>query len=101
MFVTVTIFELEPESVGLFRAAVTKHAEVTRQRENGCRRFDVCFDPKIPTRCLAYTVFADNAAYDHHIMSEHFNIFEEVTVPWVETRRLEFWNLIASPTRVG
>ena len=101
MFVTTTLFEVEADSLALFRAAITKHAEVTRQRENGCRRFDVNFDPKIPTRCLAYAVFADAAAYNHHIVTEHFNIFDEVTLPWVVSRSLEFWDLIASPTRVG
>jgi autoinducer 2-degrading protein len=101
MFVTIQKFEIEPESLGMFRAAITKHGEVTRQRENGCRRFDVNFDPKIHERCLVYTVFADEAAYNHHIVTDHYTIFDEISLPWVVSRSLEFWDLIASPTRVG
>jgi autoinducer 2-degrading protein len=101
MFVTIQTFEIEPDSVSLFRAALTKHGEVTRQRESGCRRFDINVDLNIPQRYLVYTVYANEAAYNHHILTEHYNIFEEITLPWIVSRTLAFWDLVASPTRVG
>ncbi|MEO8667440.1 MAG: antibiotic biosynthesis monooxygenase [Bauldia sp.] len=101
MFVTIQKFEIEPDSLGMFRAAITKQAEVMRQRENGCRRVDVNFDPKIAERCLVYTVFIDEGAYNHHILSDHYNVFDEVSLPWIVKRTLEFWDLVASPTRAG
>ena len=45
---TVT-YEVEGGDLNLFRAAVHKHAEVTRQREVGCTRFDVSYGADRPT----------------------------------------------------
>jgi quinol monooxygenase YgiN len=101
MFVTLQRFEIEPASIGMFRAAITKQGEVTRQRENGCRRVDICFDKKIAERCLVYTVFTDEAAYNHHIITDHYTIFDEISLPWIVSRTLEFWDLVASPGRVA
>jgi autoinducer 2-degrading protein len=101
MLVVTTLYEIEADSVGLFRAAITKQAEVTRQREIGCRRYDVAFDPKFSTRCFVYALFADAPAYDHHILTDYFNTFGEVTLPWIASQTVEFWDLAASPSRVA
>ena len=101
MLVVTTVYELEGDSIGLFRAAVTKQAEVSRQREIGCRRFDVAFDQKIPTRCCVCAVFTDSSAYDHHIVSEYFTTFGEVTLAWIVSQTVEFWELATSPSRVA
>jgi quinol monooxygenase YgiN len=101
MLVVTTSYEIETDSVGIFRAAITKQAEVTRQREIGCRRYDVCFDPKVPSRCFVYSVFADSAAYDHHILTDYFTTFGEVSLPWIVSQTTEFWDLATSPSRVG
>ena len=87
------------EHLAVFRAAATKQAEVTRQREHGCLRFDVAFDPDISTRCLIYTAFRDDGAYDHHIATDYYATFEDLSSEWAEKRVVEFWDVAASGRR--
>jgi len=101
MLVVTILYDIEDDSVGLFRAAITKQAEVTRQREIGCRRYDVSFDQKIRNRCFVYAVFADAGAYNHHIVTDHYTTFGEITLPWIVSETIEFWDLATSPTRLA
>ena len=97
---TVT-YEVEGGDLGLFRAALHKHAEVTRQREMGCTRFDVSYGADRPTLCLTYTVFEGPDAFDHHVATDHYHLFQELSSSWVISRIEQIWELGASPRRFG
>lgn len=101
MLVVMTTYEVEPDSLAVFRAALIRQAEITRMREVGCSRYDVSFDPKIATRSLAYCVFEDDEAYDHHVGTDHYRVFEDMIVERIESQRVEFWDLVATGRRTG
>ena len=97
---TVT-YEVEAGDLSIFRNAVHKHAEITRQRESGCSRFDVSYGADRPTLCLTYVVFEGPDAFDHHVASDHYHLFRELSSSWVISRIEQFWELGASPRRFG
>jgi quinol monooxygenase YgiN len=101
MLAVTTLYEVEADGLDIFRAAMIRQAEITRMREVGCQGYDVCFDPSIRTRCLAYAIFADEAAYDHHIATDHYRTFEDLIVDRIESQRVEFWNLVAVARLTG
>ena len=101
MLVVTTFYEVEAESLDVFRGAIIRQAEITRMREVGCQRFDVCFDPKIATRCLAYAIYETEAAYNHHLSSDHYRTFDDLIASRVEAQEVQVWNLAATARRVG
>ena len=97
---TVT-YEVEASDLALFRAAISKHAETTRQRETGCTRYDVSFGADRRTMCLTYAMFEGPDAFEHHLASDHYFLFEQLSGPWVISRIEQVWELGASPRRGG
>jgi len=101
MLAVTTLYEVESESLDIFRAALIRQAEITRLREPGCQRYDICFDPAVRTRCLAYAIYEDEGAYDHHIATDHYSTFEDLISERVESQRVEIWDLVASARLTG
>ncbi|HZP21621.1 MAG TPA: antibiotic biosynthesis monooxygenase [Bauldia sp.] len=101
MLVVTTFYEMEAESLDIVRGAIIRQAEITRMREAGCQRFDVCFDPDSATRCLTYAIFESEAAYDHHLGSDHYRTFDDLVASRVQTRETELWTLVATARRMG
>jgi len=93
--------EVEIDDLPLFRAAVSRHAEVTREREDECTYFDVCFGAERRSLCLIYAIFESGDALDHHLASDHFNLFRELTASWVISRIDQVWELGFAPRYVG
>jgi quinol monooxygenase YgiN len=101
MLAVTTTFDVEAESLDLFRAGIVKQAEVTRSREPGCHRYDVAFDPKLKSRCLVYAIYEDEAAYDHHIATDYYITFEDISDRWIEKAQVEIWEVVAIGRRSG
>ncbi len=95
---TVT-YEVEASDLNLFRASINQHAETTRQREIGCTRYDVSYGADRATMCLTYAMFEGPEAFNHHLASDHYYLFREISAPWVISRVEQVWDLGASPKR--
>jgi quinol monooxygenase YgiN len=83
MYIVVVDFTILPARVGAFRAAMIDNARASREREPGCRQFDVCADPAEPARIFLYEVYDDRAAFDAHLASPHFRAFDAKVAPWI------------------
>ena len=101
VFIHTVTYEVEASDLAIFRASINQHAETTRRREDGCTRFDVCYGADRPTLCLTYVVFESTDAFDHHMQSDHYHVFEELSRDWIVSRIEQFWELGASPRRIG
>ena len=88
MYAVVVEFELRPEHAAAFRARVARQAADSLGREPGCRVFDVCVDPARDDFVLLYEVYADRAAFDAHLQSEHFADFDREVAAWVAAKRV-------------
>ena len=59
------------------------NACASREREPGCRQFDVAVDPAEPACFYLYELYDDRAAFDAHLASEHFRVFDAQVRGWV------------------
>lgn len=82
MYVVTVVFEPRPERASDFRRAIVANARASRERESGCRQFDVCVESATGTVFL-YEVYDDRAAFDAHLASDHFRAFDAEARDWV------------------
>ena len=95
MYVVTVTFDVDPERIEEFRAAMVRQAENSRAREAGCRQFDVCVDPDNEARIFLYEIYDDAAAFQIHLDSAHFHNFDETVRPWVESKDVRVWHRVA------
>lgn len=79
-------FLVKPSFVGRFRDLISANAEASLERERGCRRFDVLFDPKEPRRVVLYEIYDDEDAFDAHLDSAHYRSFAAAIETEIEQR---------------
>ncbi len=91
MFVVTITIEVDAQDEAIFRNAAMKQAEVTLSREVGCIQFDVSFNPSRQNICFMYLVFESPAAYDHHLLSDHYSTFDQISLPWIASKSVEIW----------
>ena len=80
-FVITVEFELDSDVFPEFLRQVTNNAAASVRLEPHCLRFDV-LTPSAPEpehRVLLYEIYTDRAAFDFHLESAHFKIFDETT----------------------
>jgi quinol monooxygenase YgiN len=75
-YVVAVEFEIDPRFVGAFLPLMRENARLSREREPGCRQFDVCTDPARPVAVFLYERYGDRAAFEAHLASEHFLAFD-------------------------
>lgn len=83
MYVVTVEFEAKPEQRDAFRKAMVVNARASREREPGCRQFDVTEDPGGSGLIFLYEVYDDRAAFDAHTASAHFLAFDALVGDWV------------------
>lgn len=93
MYVVTVTFEVYPAHVNAFREAVLAQARNSLDREDQCRRFDVCFDPKRLDRVFLYELYDAEPAFKAHLETEHFKSFNDTVTPWVRNKQLGTWEL--------
>jgi (4S)-4-hydroxy-5-phosphonooxypentane-2,3-dione isomerase len=77
---TITVsFELKPGAQDQFLPLMTENAQQSRSQEPGCVLFDVCIDPSKRDYVFLYEVYRDRNAFDAHVGSGHFKIFDQRT----------------------
>lgn len=95
MHVAVVFLEARREHIDALRRALTAHADLSLTREPGCLRFDVCHDPLEPASFLLFEMFSTEADYAAHRELDHTREFRARAEPWIETRRILTYTLIA------
>lgn len=87
-------FDVIPERLEDFRAAMLTQAENSMNLEPGCRYFDVCVSDDFPNRVFLYELYTDAAAFQAHLDSAHFKDFAGKVAPWITRRTIENWRRI-------
>jgi len=93
-FVIVVDFRIKPGQMAAFRRLIDENARTSVSDEKGCSRFDVCADRKDPSRILLYEIYADRAAFDAHLKTPHFAIFNEASAPFVADKTVREYDLV-------
>ena len=93
-FVIVVDFQIRPGEMRNFRRLIDENARASVAREPGCRRFDVCLDRKNADRILLYEIYDDRAAFEAHLKTAHFAIFNEASAPFVSDKTVAEYDLV-------
>ncbi len=96
MFVVAVTFEIKPEFIESFRAAILKNAAASLRDEPGCHQFDVSFSED-GARCFLYEVYDDGEAFAVHRATPHFKDYDNAVKDWVLSKKVETFTRVNSP----
>lgn len=89
MLAVVVTFEIKPEAVAAFTDLVCHNAETSLLLEPGCSRFDVCTDARKPNEVFLYELYDDAAAFDAHLASKHYHVFNAAVSDMVRHKTVQ------------
>jgi quinol monooxygenase YgiN len=95
MLVVTVEFEVRPEAIDRFMELILENSATSCDTEPGCRQFDVCVDPEVPTSVLLYEVYDDRRAFDVHLTLPHFLGFDASAKPLVLSKRVRLFSLVS------
>jgi quinol monooxygenase YgiN len=95
MYVVTVKFRVDPARLADFMPLMVANARDARERENGCRQFDVCRDPARPEMVLLYELYDDRAAFEKHLQTPHFQSFDAAVRDMVVDKVVRTWERIA------
>jgi autoinducer 2-degrading protein len=90
-------FDVQPQHLAEFRAALLVNARTSVATEPGCLRFDVLDASATPARIHLYEIYADEAAFKAHLATAHFKTFDKLSGPWLARKAITF----ASVTQIA
>ena len=93
MFVVCVEFEIESGQTDVFLAAVRTNAERSFNQEVGCQQFDVCQDRQSPNSVFLYEVYDDEAAFETHKLTLHYDAFNQAMGGMVMNKSIRLLNL--------
>jgi quinol monooxygenase YgiN len=75
LFAILVDFRLKQNTRPEFRRLIDINADASVRNEPGCLQFDVLEPEGEGDRVLLYEIYADKAAFEAHLRTEHFRIF--------------------------
>ena len=93
-FVIVVEFKIKPGEMQNFRRLIDDNARASVRDEPGCSRFDVLADRKDADRILLYEIYDDRAAFDAHLKTSHFAVFNAKSAPLVADKTVHEYDLV-------
>ena len=93
-FVIVVDFKVKSGQMAAFRKLIDDNARASVKDEPGCSRFDVCANRKDADRILLYEIYDDRAAFDAHLKTPHFAVFNEQSAPLVADKTVAEYDLV-------
>ena len=81
-------------------ACCSMRATSLEREQGGCLRFDVHQDQHDPTLFLLIEIYRDEAAFEAHRNSAHFQAYKQDTQDWVAERTWWYWTAAAVARRL-
>jgi quinol monooxygenase YgiN len=94
LYIVTVEFRVKPEHSKPFREQMVANARASREKEPGCRQFDVCVDPAQAGVIYLYEVYDDRAAFDAHLATAHFKSFDAAVGPWLDGKTVRIYERI-------
>jgi autoinducer 2-degrading protein len=91
-YVVVVEFEIDPAAWDRFKTLMLENAQASVRDEPGCSRFDVCAPTDGTPKVVLYEIYDDEAAFQAHLRTPHYESFAEATKPMILTRKITFCN---------
>lgn len=77
---------LEPGRRADYLARARRHRETVLAKEEGCERFDISVPDDTDDVVRLYEVYADQAAFDHHMQTPYMQEYRADTNPMIANR---------------
>ena len=94
MYVVTVNFQIKPEHVAEFQAAMLVNARSSVEKEPGCRRFDITVDENDPAHFFLFEVYDDEAAFQKHMTMDHFATVNRVIEPWIVYKTFKMFRMV-------
>ncbi len=91
MYIVTVTFQIKPAHLAEFMPAMQANAADSVQLEPDCHQFDVCVSLDDPNRIFLYEVYENAAAFQAHLAMPHFQAFNHMTAPWVESKAVSLY----------
>jgi len=86
MLVVLVDFDIKAGFEDEFIQAVNEQAATSLSKEPDCHYFDVCRAPEVPSNFFLYELYSSMAAFELHLVSDHFISFNNLTSDWVKSK---------------
>ncbi|MCO5070892.1 MAG: antibiotic biosynthesis monooxygenase [Rhizobiaceae bacterium] len=93
-YVVIVDFRLKPGMRHAFRKLIDVNAAASVRDEPGCRRFDVAEVRGEPDRILLYEIYDNEAAFQDHCKTPHFNEFNLASEALVDLKITALCDLV-------
>jgi quinol monooxygenase YgiN len=80
--------KIDPASLEQYKAAIREQIETAVRVEVGVLTLYAVHDKKDPTNVTVFEVYADTAAYQSHVQTEHFRKYKAATAKMVKSLEL-------------
>ena len=95
MYAVVVIFRIKSDWLAEFLPLVLQNARTSLSQEPDCHQFDVATDPERPDEVFLYELYADRAAFDHHMAAAHFCAFDAEVSDMIATKEVLTYSEVA------
>lgn len=95
MYAVCVTFQMRPGTAVNFMPLMLENAKTSLQDEPGCRQFDVLTDANKPNVVFLYELYTDRAAFDAHLASAHFKIFDNAVSSMIAQKEVHTWNKVS------
>lgn len=92
MFVVTVNFVVAPDHRPDFSAAMLVQADNSLTLEVDCLVFDVCVASDNDCSFFLYEKYTSAAAFDEHLASDHFKVFDALVAPWTVSKSVSTWS---------
>ena len=93
-YVVMVDFRLKAGTFDRFRKLIVENARASVRDEPGCRQFDVVTPDGGADRVVLYEIYDDRAAFDAHLKTSHFAVFNEQSAPLVAEKAVAEYDLV-------
>jgi len=94
MIAVCVTFDIEPGQMDAFLPLMHAQATNSLVGEPGCHRFDVCTDGEIAARVFLYELYADRAAFDAHLSTDHFKAFDAAVKDMITAKQVSIFDTV-------
>jgi autoinducer 2-degrading protein len=95
VYVVSVLFEIKQEHFQDFKLAVIQQASNSLDKEPGCQRFDVCEScDDNSNQIYLYEIYTNETAFQFHLKSTHFKVFDALVTPWLESKSVSVWGQV-------
>ena len=94
LYVITVEFTLKPGMMAEFRRLIDQNALDSCRDEPGCQKFDVLAPLAQDDRIFLYEIYDNRAAFELHLKTPHFDLFNRKSADMVLSKRVVEYHLV-------